>query len=158
MTAKAPSTRPRQKSRVTAQGIDYAALAELRYRIRQFLRTREIAARAAGVAPQQYLLLLQVKGLEQTGRATIGMLAERLQLHHHTTVELVDRLVRRKLVVRHRTGRTVTVTLQPAGDAVLNRLARHSVAELQTEGPALVAGLNRLIKAQRISRPPRSRG
>ena len=60
------------------------------YRVRQFLRVREVAARTAGVEPQQYLLLLQLKGLEGHGPVTIGVLAERLQVRHHTVVELVD--------------------------------------------------------------------
>lgn len=128
--------------------VDYRTLAELRYCIRQFLRVREIAARDAGIAPQQYLLLLQVKGLEDRGRATIGALAERLQLHHHTTVELVDRLVGRRLIARQRAGREVVITIRPAGEAILEALAQHSMRELQTEGPALVRALKRLIKTQ----------
>jgi len=72
--------------------LDYWTLAQLRYSIRRFLRSRETVARAAGVEPQQYLLLLQIKGLEGKHPATIGGLAERLQLRHHSTVELVNRL------------------------------------------------------------------
>jgi hypothetical protein len=51
----------RARSRRTRTGvIDY----QLRYRIRKFLRVREVAARAAGVEPQQYLVLLQLTGPE----------------------------------------------------------------------------------------------
>lgn len=139
------------------QPVDYWTLAELRYCIRQFLHVREVAARAAGIAPQQYLLLLQVKGLEDRGRATIGTLAERLQLRHHTTVELVDRLVARRLIARQRAGREVVITLRPAGEAILTKLAAHSVRELQTEGPTLVRALTRLIKAPRPRRPEKRR-
>jgi DNA-binding MarR family transcriptional regulator len=130
------------------QEVDYRTLAALRYQIRRFLRTREVAAREAGVEPQHYLLLLQIKGLEDEQRATVGALAERLQLRHHTVVELIDRLATRKLVVRHRSRsdrRQVVVELRPAGDAVLKRLAQYSIAELRTEGPALVSALTRLI-------------
>jgi DNA-binding MarR family transcriptional regulator len=128
--------------------VDYWTLAELRYRIRQFLRAREVAARAIGMEPQQYLLLLQLKGLRRGGPATVGRLAERLQLRHHTTVELVDRLVKRGMVTRHRARgdrRQVQVELRPAGEAVLRKLALQSLAELRTQGPALVAVLQRLI-------------
>ena len=140
-----------------AQPVDYWTLAELRYCIRQFLHVREVAARDAGIAPQQYLLLLQVKGLEDKGRATIGTLAERLQLRHHTTVELVDRLVARRLIARQRAGREVVITLRPAGEAILTKLAELSVRELQTEGPTLVRALTRLIKAPRPRRPEKRR-
>ena len=128
--------------------VDYRTLAALRYQIRRFLRSREVAARAAGVEPQHYLLLLQIKGLEDEQPATVGALAERLQLRHHTVVELVDRLATKGLVVRRRSRsdrRQVVVALRPAGDAVLKRLAQYSVEELRTEGPALVAALTRLI-------------
>lgn len=128
--------------------VDYWTLAELRYYIRRFLRARELAARKAGIEPQQYLLLLQVKGLEGRQPATISALADRLQLQHHSTVGLVDRLVRRGWVARRRDNRDrrgVLVELRPAGEAVLRRLALFSIQELKTEGPALVATLRRLI-------------
>jgi len=124
-------------------------LAELRYQIRRFLRRREEAARAAGVEPQQYVLLLQLKGLTARQAPTIGALAERLQIRHHSAVELVDRLVERDMVARQRHGRDrreVVVAMRPAGEAVLRRLAQYSVEELRTEGPALVDVLRRLVQ------------
>ena len=151
--------RSRSASGARATGpIDYATLADLRYRIRRFLRSREVAARAAGVEPQQYLALLQIKGLERRGAATIGMLAERLQIHHHAAVQLIDRLAQRHMVDRRRDGedrRQVVVVLRPAGEAVLRRLVLYSLAELKTEGPALVASLRRLVnKSTRAGRSP----
>jgi DNA-binding MarR family transcriptional regulator len=120
----------------------------LRYQIRRFLRVRELAARAAGIEPQQYVVLLQLKGLEAGGPTTVGTLAERLQVRHHSAVELVDRLARRGMVVRRRDQRDrrgVVLRLTPRGKAVIRRLALQSLAELETEGPALVALLGRLI-------------
>lgn len=130
--------------------VDYTALAEWRYQMRLLLGRRETAARAAGVEPQQYMLLLQIKGLQARRAVTIGMLAERLQIRHHSAVELVDRLVERGMVARRRHDddrRQVIVTLRPAGEAVLRRLALNSLAELRTEGPALLATLRRLVRA-----------
>jgi len=129
--------------------VDYATLAEWRYQLRLLLGRRESAARAAGIEPQQYLLLLQVKGLQARGMVTVGMLAERLQIRHHSAVELVDRLVERGLVARRRDDgdrRQVVVTLKAAGEAVLRRLALYSLAELRTEAPALLATLRRLVR------------
>jgi DNA-binding MarR family transcriptional regulator len=133
-----------------ARRTDYAALAEWRYQIRQLLGRREAAARAAGVEPQQYMLLLQVKGLEGRGPVTIGTLAERLHIRHHSAVELVDRLVERGMVTRRRhegDRRQVVVRLRPAGDAVVRRLVLYSLAELRIEAPALLATLRRLVRA-----------
>jgi DNA-binding MarR family transcriptional regulator len=144
------SSRSRSPARPLAPDhIDYATLADLRYQIRRFLRSREIAARAVGIEPQQYLVLLQLKGLEGRAAATIGVLAERLQIRHHAVVQLVDRLVKTGMVERRRhehDRREVVVGLRPAADKVLVRLARHAIAELTVEGPSLVASLNRLIR------------
>jgi DNA-binding MarR family transcriptional regulator len=107
-----------------------------------------VAARQAGVEPQHYQLLLQVKGLAGKQPATIGVLADRLQLRHHSVVGLVDRLVKLRMVERHRASsdrRRVLVALRPKGEAVLKKLALFSLRELRTEGPALMWALNRLI-------------
>jgi DNA-binding MarR family transcriptional regulator len=141
--------------------VDYGNLADLRYEIRRFLRLRETAARAAGLEPQHYLLLLQVKGLDGRCRATVGVVAERLQLRHHSAVELIDRMVERGFVARRRdTGdrRRVLVELRPAGETILRRLAVPSIAELRQTGPRLVKVLTRLIGAHPASRTRRSRG
>ena len=149
----------RAPGRVRRSGpIDYATLADLRYQIRRFLRSRELTARAAGIEPQQYLLLLQVKGLEGRASPTIGALAERLQVSHHGVVQLVDRLVDRGLAERRRGAdrREVVVCLRPPAKTVLRKLAAYSVAELTREGPGLVASLRRLI--QQSTRIPTSSG
>lgn len=144
-----------------APRVDYQTLADLRYQIRRFLRVREVAARRAGVEPQQYLLLLQVKGLEGRAAATIGTLAERLQIQHHAAVQLVNRLARRGMVERRREGRDrreVVVRLRRAGERVIGLLAGYSVAELRTEGPVLMSSLRRLfVRSTRDGKPPQTR-
>jgi len=138
----------RRASSHAVVNLDYRALAELRYRLRRFSRIREVAARAAGVEPQQYMMLLQIKGLEGWHDATISVLAERLQIRHHAAVQLVNRLMKQGMVERRRDRedrREVVVGLRPRGQQVLRRLARYSVEELTTEGPELVLSLRRLI-------------
>ena len=49
------------------------------------------SARRAGLEPAQHQLLLAVKA--HAGEPTVGDLAERLQLQHHSVVGLIDRLV-----------------------------------------------------------------
>lgn len=140
--------------------VDYAALADLRYHLRRLLGRREAAARSAGVEPQQYALLLQLKGLEGRRAPTIGTLAERLQIRHHSAVELIDRLVARRLVRRQRNGhdgREVEVALRPAGRAVVRRFASYSTVDLQQDGRPLVGVLRRLLRPQgRTTRVARS--
>ena len=71
---------------------EYHALSELRYLIRRFLQEGDATARQAGLEPQQYLLLLAIRGLGPGKEASIRTIAERLALRHHSTVELIDRM------------------------------------------------------------------
>jgi DNA-binding MarR family transcriptional regulator len=138
---------------------EFRALAEFRYQIRIYLNGSEEAARKAGLEPQQYLLLLALRGLPQGREANIRGLAERMQLRHHSVVELVDRLERRLLLRRERSRsdrRQVIVHLTPRGDQILTRLAKQRVAELRTAAPALVRALNAAIRSTRaktLNRP-----
>lgn len=137
-----------RRMRTKKPAIDYETLAELRYQVRRFLRVRELAAQAAGVAPQQYLVLLQIRGATGRQPVTIGFLAERLQIHHHAAVQLIDRMAQPGLVARRRDERdrrAVVVELRPRGESLLRKLAQYSIAELKSEGPALASSLRRLM-------------
>ncbi len=68
---------------------EYAALAELRYRIRQFVQGSDQAALSAGIEPQQYQMLLVIRGLSSQDEASVGRLAERMLLRHHSAVGLI---------------------------------------------------------------------
>jgi DNA-binding MarR family transcriptional regulator len=138
---------------------DYQALAEFRYQIRRFQHFSEQAARAAGLEPQQHQLLLAVKGRPAGEDASVGVLAECLQLQPHSALELVDRLVERGLVERHRDDadrRRVLVCLTPRGEAALQQLSLHHWHALRRAGPALVQALEALM--HRAARPPAGGG
>lgn len=135
---------------------DFHALAEFRYQIRRFLHFSDEAAERAGIEPQQHQLLLALKGLPRGSKPTIGALAERLQLRHHSTVELVDRLVERGLLIRLRAAddrRRVLLRLTREGEKRLGRLASHHLQELRSAGPEFVAALQRLAETAGPSRP-----
>ena len=127
---------------------DFKAMAELRYQIRRFLRFSENAARQGGIEPQQHQLLLAIRGLPENLKPTIGVLAERMQLQHHSTVELIDRLVDRGLLCRLRATddrRQVLVKLTHEGEKSLKTLSLHHLQELQSAGPRFVKILQDLI-------------
>jgi len=133
---------------------DYRALAELRYQIRRFLHFSEERARAAGVEPQQHQLLLAIKGLPEGCRPTIRHIADRLFLAHHSTVELVSRLVDKGLLTRARSDddrREVLVQLTARGERVLRSLARAHEQELQNAGPELIRSLQPLLRTARAA-------
>jgi DNA-binding MarR family transcriptional regulator len=124
------------------------ALAEFRYQLRRFLRNMEEKTRDAGLKPQQYQLLLAIKGLPRDVAPTISALAERMQLNHNSAVELVDRCAERGLVSRLRTGsdrRHVTLSITPEGDVLLQKLANAARQELRSIGPVLVESVESVL-------------
>ena len=128
---------------------EYRALAELRYRIRHFLREGDAVAQAAGLEPQQYLMLLTIRGLPAGEEATIRNLAERLALKHHSVVELIDRLETHGYVRRTRgreDRRRVLVSLLPRGERLLEQVARHRIGELRSNGHELVRAIDQLLE------------
>jgi DNA-binding MarR family transcriptional regulator len=135
---------------------NFKSMAELRYQIRRFLRFSENAARQAGIEPQQHQLLLAVRGLPDGLKPTVGVLAERMQLQHHSTVELIDRLVDRGFLCRLRgtdDRRQVLVKLTHDGEEFLEKLSLHHLEELQSVGPTFVKVLQSLIESSRSSDP-----
>ncbi len=133
---------------MSGPGVDYRALAEFRYQIRRFLRFSEDAARAAGLEPQQHQLLLALKGLPEGVEPTISELAERLQIRHHSVVELIDRLEARRLAQRQRSEtdrRKVCVQLTPEGERILETLTVQHQGELESAGPRLLEALEKLL-------------
>jgi DNA-binding MarR family transcriptional regulator len=136
--------------------VEYQALAELRHRLRRFVREGDAVARAAGLEPQQYLLLLALRGLPDGMEATIRTLADRLALQHHSTVELIDRLEMHGYVRRSRSRddrRRVLVTLLPRGEKLLEQVARDRIGELRASGTALVKAISALLENGESSQP-----
>ena len=127
----------------------YRQLAELRFRIRRFLHFSEEASRENGVEPQQHQLLLAVKGLPPGTRPTIMALSTRLCLRHHSTVELVNRMVARGMVVRRhdeQDRREALVELTAAGEEMLEKLSILHWQELQKQAPLLTDALKEIVE------------
>src|SRR5881409_4389101 len=128
---------------------EYRALAELRYLIRKFVREGDAVARSAGLEPQQYLLLLALRGLPGGVEATIRTLADRLALKHHSVVELIDRLEAHGYVRRsrsHEDRRSVLVSILPRGEKMLELVAQHRIGELLATGATLVQAIGALLQ------------
>ena len=138
---------------------DYQALAEFRYQIRRFLHFSEAAVKKAGVARAQYQLMLAIKGMPNGVRPRIRELANRMEIRHHSAVELVNRLETRGFVYRaraHDDRREVLLALTPKGHKVLEKLAIHHHDELRNSGPELVASLRRIMRDDNDARPQHS--
>jgi DNA-binding MarR family transcriptional regulator len=111
----------------------FEELSDFRYALRCFLRISEENARAEGLTPLQYQLLLQVKGERRRDWVLVGELSERLQMQQHGAVALVSRCEGAGLVRRVRSRedrRKVQIHLTTAGERAVQRIAAGNRPEL----------------------------
>ena len=109
--------------------VEFERLASFRYALRRLARQTELEAREVGLSPQQYLLLLNIKGFPGRNWASITELAERLQIRHNAVIGLVNRAEERGLVTRQQDPeasdrRVVQVHITTDGEALLQQMAK----------------------------------
>ena len=124
--------------------VEYQALAEFRFLIERYLKHADDGARSVGLEPQQYQGLLAVRSSYEVGRPTIRVLADRLQITHHSAVGLADRMEQNGLIRRQRSKsdrRKVFLRATPRAERLLSRLAHYRIAELRETAPSLVHAL-----------------
>ncbi|RVD28266.1 MULTISPECIES: helix-turn-helix domain-containing protein [unclassified Mesorhizobium] len=137
---------PSQNSRPAISQADYQRLSEFRYLIRRFLEFSQVQANEAGLTPRQHQALLAIKGFPGAGPVTVGDLAERLRIRHHSAVELVDRLCEAGLVTRDQDKddhRRVLLRLTERADDCLAELSAAHLDELGRIEPMLKRLLSR---------------
>jgi DNA-binding MarR family transcriptional regulator len=142
---KAPRKRPRKPKGGSVRKTDYEALADFRFALRRFLAFSEEAASKAGLTPQQHQALLSIKGAPDADWLSVGQIADRLLIRHHTAVELVDRLVNLGFVSRETDSvdaRRIQVHVTKAGEERLKALSARHIEELKSIRPTL----RRLLK------------
>lgn len=139
MTARALG-KSRQRARKTVRQADYERLAEFRYVIRRFLEFSQNKAKQAGLAPQRHQALLAIKGAPGGQPVTVGDLAERLCVRHHSAVELANRLCEAGLLSRSHDPsdqRRVLLTLTHRAEKCLADLSATHLEELDRIEPTL---------------------
>jgi DNA-binding MarR family transcriptional regulator len=147
----------KRKNIVTAASLtkqDYEKLAEFRHALRKFFRFSEHAATELGLPPQQHQALLAIQGFPGRAWVNITELKERLQLEHHSTVGLVNRLARRKLVMREHAlydKRQVNVRLTEQGKETLRKLSAAHRSELKRIGPELSRMLEDIHETRQLT-------
>jgi len=136
-----------QKPRPAISQADYQRLSEFRYLIRRFLEFSQVQANDAGLTPRQHQALLAIKGFPGGGPVTVGDLAERLRIRHHSAVELVDRLSEAGLVIRDQDKDDQRRVLLRLTEHAEDRLAELSAAHLD-ELARIEPMLQRLLTRQ----------
>ena len=124
----------------SGKAVDYETLANFRYGLRRFLAFSEVEANRSGLTSQQYQALMAIRGFSIRKPVSIGDLASYMLIRHHTAVELVDRMVKLKIISRSADpsdGRRVLLQLTGEGERRLRRLYKVHVRELRTMGPTL---------------------
>jgi DNA-binding MarR family transcriptional regulator len=120
-------------------------VAAFRGALRSFLRTSEQVARASGLTPQRYLLLLMIKGApDGSERATVSDLAQRMELAQSTVTELVQRSEDAGLIERERSAadaRVAHLLLTAEGERRLARAFR-AIDEERQHLREMLAGLD----------------
>lgn len=94
--------------------------------------------------------MLTIKGLPGNATPTVSALANRLCLRHHSTVELINRLVERGAAIRKpslQDRRQVLVELTPTGEELLEKLNADHEKELQTCAPELMQHISVILAA-----------
>jgi DNA-binding MarR family transcriptional regulator len=129
---------------------DYEGLANFRYLLRKFLRFSKDFLRANGhLSPEQYEALLAIKAFSSVGGLNISQLSERLQVRHHSAVNIVDRLAERKLVSREASEtdrRRRHVQLTAKGEKLIEELAAVHRKEIRMRSAELIKVIERLKK------------
>jgi DNA-binding MarR family transcriptional regulator len=134
---------------------EYQSLAEIRHQIRRYLHAGEVAARMLGLEPRQHQMLLAIQGMPTGVRPNVGEVAARLQIEHHSAVELVNRLAAAGYVRReHENGdrREVLLVLTPKGSRILGELAEHHAWELEEGAHKLSVAVRRALRPVARSR------
>jgi len=102
----------------------YQEAAELRSALRHFMRRSEEVARRHGLTPNQYQLLVLIKGTpDGSERSTVSDLVDRIALSQSTVTELVQRAERAGLLQREQAdhdARVVHLGLTELGEGRLD--------------------------------------
>ena len=125
---------------------DYAALADFRHALRQFLAFSEARAAESGLTPQQHQALLAIRGAGNRP-VSIGYIADRLILKPHSATGLLNRLESLGLVVREASQqdrRQALLRLTPAAQTVLEQLSATHREEVVRLRPMLETLIERV--------------
>lgn len=138
-----------KKPTIEISDFEYSRLAEFRYQIRKFLSFSQKAAEENSIQPQQHQLLLAVRGVQKHTVPTIAVVAELLQIRHHSAVELVDRCIAEGLLVKSQDlddRRKMILRITPRGQKILTELSWMHLEELRARGPKLIEALQSTIE------------
>lgn len=120
---------------------EYRDRAAFRHAMTGFFDAAEQRARQAGITPQQYVLLLSIRGHPSYPAVSIGTIATTLRRDPSSASTLVDAAVKRGLVERREDAgdrRKALVRLTAAGQRALDAVMEQNRSEMLALIDALV--------------------
>jgi len=131
--------------------VDYAALANLRYRIRKFRQFSTKAAGKLGLSPHQHQALLAIKGLGSGEQMSVSTLAARLFVPATSAAELTRSLEEHGYVtIEVKQRRRTIVRLTDKAEEILRRLTPAHLYEIREMAPELMLALRVLQDHRRM--------
>jgi DNA-binding MarR family transcriptional regulator len=131
------------------QAKDYSALASFRHAMRKFSRFSKELLAGANLTPEQYEALLAIKSRACENELNIRDVSEHLQVRHHSAVNLINKLVASKMVIKRQSARDrreVEIKLTTRGNTILRRLATIHRREMRARSREMIEALQRLRK------------
>jgi DNA-binding MarR family transcriptional regulator len=122
----------------------YSALATFHNRLEHLVDATEQCTREAGLRRTKFRLLMAIKRQPTDAPATIGTLAESMNMDRGAIVELLDELIRQGFVLREKDPndrRRILISLTPTGEEWLAPLVDAALRELASTGPELLHSL-----------------
>jgi len=124
----------------------YSALAAFHTQLQKLVDSIDQRTREAGLQRAKLRMLLAIR--RQAAAATIGVLADALQIDRNTVVEIVDELVRQGFVARDRDPhdrRRFLISLTSTGAEWIGPVVDGELRELAAAGPELLRSLRAVI-------------
>jgi DNA-binding MarR family transcriptional regulator len=125
---------------------DYLAFGAFHDQLERVISATQNRAHEAGLEPLTFRTLLVLR--RKPSGIPVGKLASMIGIDRNATVELVERLVRRRFVERRRDltdRRRALVTLTPAGAAWIQPVTQDALRDVVASGPDLMRALRLVI-------------
>lgn len=124
----------------------YLAFGAFHDQLQRVVAATQHRAHEAGLEPLTFKTLLVLR--RRPAGVAVGKLAQIIGIDRNATVELVDRLVHRRFVARHRDiedRRRVLVTITESGAAWMEPVTQDALRDVVASGPELMRALRLVI-------------
>ena len=130
----------------------YRELAEFRQQLQSFPALLAPCCHHLGLQAKEYDLMLVIRGASRGTDIDVPEAGRRMLTYAPDIANLIGRLEKRRFLRRYhyRRRRRMLLRITPLGEAVLRKLVRRTLDDLQTQGPSLEKVLSRIASERRM--------